>query len=57
MKKHPRAFWVDFGDFSWFQMDMITDIRFVGGFVRAGSITPEQTLWQSRIPYPPLGVT
>lgn len=42
MKKHPGAFWVDFGDFNWFRMDEITDIRFVGGFARAGSITPEQ---------------
>jgi hypothetical protein len=33
---------VDFGDFNWFRMDEITDIRFVGGFARAGSITPEQ---------------
>jgi hypothetical protein len=33
---------VDFGDFNWFRMDEITDIRFVGGFARTGSITPEQ---------------
>ncbi len=33
---------MDFGDFNWFRMDEITDIRFVGGFARAGSITPEQ---------------
>ena len=42
LKKHPGAFWVDFGDFSWFRMDEITDIRFVGGFARAGSITSEE---------------
>lgn len=42
LKKHPGAFWVDFGDFNWFRMDEITDIRFVGGFARAGSITPEE---------------
>ncbi|KAL3786618.1 hypothetical protein ACHAW5_007748 [Stephanodiscus triporus] len=42
LKKHPGAFWVDFGDFNWFRMDEIVDIRFVGGFARAGSITPEQ---------------
>ena len=39
LAKHPGAFWVDFGDFNWYRMDEITDIRFVGGFARAGSIT------------------
>ena len=42
LAKHPGAFWVDFGDFNWFRMDEITDIRFVGGFARAGSITPKE---------------
>lgn len=42
LAKHPGAFWVDFGDFNWFRMDEITDIRFVGGFARAGSVTPEE---------------
>jgi len=42
LAKHPGAFWVNFGDFNWFKMDEITDIRFVGGFARAGSITPEE---------------
>eukprot|EP00586_Coscinodiscus_wailesii_P021061 CAMPEP_0172495546 /NCGR_PEP_ID=MMETSP1066-20121228/71465_1 /TAXON_ID=671091 /ORGANISM="Coscinodiscus wailesii, Strain CCMP2513" /LENGTH=341 /DNA_ID=CAMNT_0013267289 /DNA_START=74 /DNA_END=1099 /DNA_ORIENTATION=+ len=41
-KKHPGAFWVDFGDFNWFRMDKIEAIRFVGGFARAGSVTPEE---------------
>ncbi len=40
-KKHPDAFWVDFGDFNWFRME-IERINFVGGFARAGSITPEE---------------
>lgn len=44
LKKHPGAFWVDFGDFNWFRMDEIKDIRFVGGFARAGQITPEEYL-------------
>ena len=39
MKKHPDAFWVDFGDFSYFKMDSIQSIRYIGGFARAGSIT------------------
>mmetsp|Transcript_16538 Transcript_16538/g.29922 ORF Transcript_16538/g.29922 Transcript_16538/m.29922 type:complete len:337 (+) Transcript_16538:111-1121(+) len=42
LAKHPGAFWVDFGDFNWFRMDEIVDIRFVGGFARAGSITPAE---------------
>lgn len=41
LAKHPGAFWVDFGDFNWFRMEEIVDIRFVGGFARAGSITPK----------------
>jgi len=41
LAKHPDAFWVDFGDFNWFRMK-IEDIRFVGGFARAGAITAEQ---------------
>lgn len=40
-KKHPDAFWVDFGDFNWFRME-IEKINFVGGFARAGSISPEE---------------
>jgi len=42
LKKHPNAFWVEFGDFNFFRMDTIKDIRFVGGFARAGSITPDE---------------
>eukprot|EP00578_Thalassiosira_sp_NH16_P006635 CAMPEP_0181109454 /NCGR_PEP_ID=MMETSP1071-20121207/18182_1 /TAXON_ID=35127 /ORGANISM="Thalassiosira sp., Strain NH16" /LENGTH=329 /DNA_ID=CAMNT_0023193145 /DNA_START=64 /DNA_END=1053 /DNA_ORIENTATION=+ len=41
LAKHPGAFWVNFGDFNWFRMEEIVDIRFVGGFARAGSITPK----------------
>ncbi|KAL3938832.1 MAG: hypothetical protein SGBAC_006333 [Bacillariaceae sp.] len=39
--KHPGAFWIDFGDFNWFTMD-VEHIRFVGGFARAGSITAKE---------------
>ncbi|KAL7438041.1 hypothetical protein ACHAXM_005973 [Skeletonema potamos] len=42
LSKHPGAFWVEFGDFNWFRMDEIIDVRFVGGFARAGSVTPEE---------------
>merc|ERR1711957_277879 len=41
-KKHPNAFWMDFGDFIWFRMEEIKAIRFVGGFARAGSVTAEE---------------
>jgi len=40
--KHPNAFWADFGDFNWFRMEEIVDIRFVGGFARAGNVKPEE---------------
>jgi putative heme iron utilization protein len=42
LKKHPDAFWVQFGDFSWWRMENIKTIRYIGGFARAGSITPEE---------------
>lgn len=42
LKKHPTATWVNFGDFNWFRMDEIIDIRFVGGFGRAGDVSPEE---------------
>jgi len=41
LSKHPNAFWVNFGDFNWFRMDEIVDIRFVGGFARAGNVAPD----------------
>lgn len=41
LQKHPGAFWVDFGDFFWYSME-VEAIRFVGGFARAGSVTAEE---------------
>ena len=41
LKKHPGAFWIEFGDFNLFKME-IEKINFVGGFARAGSVTPEE---------------
>eukprot|EP00613_Pedinella_sp_CCMP2098_P001188 CAMPEP_0171623284 /NCGR_PEP_ID=MMETSP0990-20121206/17840_1 /TAXON_ID=483369 /ORGANISM="non described non described, Strain CCMP2098" /LENGTH=323 /DNA_ID=CAMNT_0012189429 /DNA_START=9 /DNA_END=980 /DNA_ORIENTATION=- len=41
LKKHPGAFWVDFGDFTWFRLETIKAVRFVGGFARAGAISSE----------------
>jgi len=39
--KHPNAFWVDFGDFSVYEMTELVQVRLVGGFARAGSINPK----------------
>jgi len=39
--KHPGAFWVDFGDFTWYRMD-VEKIAFVGGFARAGGVTVKE---------------
>jgi putative heme iron utilization protein len=41
LQKHPGAFWVEFGDFFWYRMT-VQAVRFVGGFARAGSVTPEE---------------
>ncbi|KAL1496397.1 hypothetical protein AB1Y20_016352 [Prymnesium parvum] len=43
-KKHPNAFWVDFGDFAFFRMRQLKAVNFVGGFARAGVISPEDFL-------------
>jgi len=40
-KKHPKAFWIDFGDFKVFRME-VEHIRFVMGFARAGDVTAEE---------------
>lgn len=37
-QRHPGSFWVEFGDFHWFQMTNIVAARVVGGFARAGSV-------------------
>jgi hypothetical protein len=41
LQRHKDAYWVDFGDFSFFCMSSIKAIRFVGGFARVGDITAE----------------
>mmetsp|Transcript_3950 Transcript_3950/g.7384 ORF Transcript_3950/g.7384 Transcript_3950/m.7384 type:complete len:364 (+) Transcript_3950:90-1181(+) len=41
LQKHPGAFWVEFGDFFWYRME-VEAIRFVGGFARAGTVTPKE---------------
>eukprot|EP01038_Epipyxis_sp_PR26KG_P014195 gene14195-19048_t len=42
LNRHKDAYWIDFGDFSYFTMESIVGVRFVGGFAMAGSITPEE---------------
>ena len=42
LAKHPDAFWVDFGDFSWHRMDGILGARLVGGFARAGGVDGDE---------------
>lgn len=37
-KKHPGAFWIDFGDFKTFRME-VESVRFVMGFASAGGVT------------------
>lgn len=41
---HPNAFWVDFGDFTFFRMSELKAVRFIGGFARAGDIAPDDFL-------------
>ena len=50
LKKHKDAFWVDFGDFSYFSLDSIEHVRYVGGFARAGSVTGAEYLSSSADP-------
>ena len=49
LQKHPGAFWVDFGDFNWFRME-VEHCRFVGGFARAGTVTADQ--YRTAVPDP-----
>ena len=39
LKQHPDAFWVDFGDFSWFKMTELKEVKYVGGFGRAATVS------------------
>ena len=41
LAKHKEAFWIDFGDFTYFKMESLESIRYVGGFAMAGSLTPD----------------
>jgi len=50
LKRHPGAYWVDFGDFSWFKMTDIAGCRIVGGFARAGSVSASEYEGTTRDP-------
>jgi putative heme iron utilization protein len=41
LAKHPDAFWIDFGDFHWYRMN-VEKVRFDGGFARAGSVSADE---------------
>lgn len=49
LKKHPNAFWVTFGDFSWYKLE-VKKINFVGGFARAGKVSGDA--YRSAVPDP-----
>lgn len=44
MKRHPDAFWIDFGDFSYWSLNNLSSLRYIGGFARAGSLKPSEYL-------------
>ena len=50
LKKHKNAYWIDFGDFKYFLMDNIVEVRYVGGFAQAGAINGEDYLTNSPDP-------
>lgn len=50
LKTHPGAYWVDFGDFTWFKMTDIAGCRIVGGFARAGSVSASEYEGTTRDP-------
>jgi len=44
LKRHKDAYWIDFGDFSYFTMTSIEAIRYIGGFAMAGGVTSQDYL-------------
>lgn len=44
LKRHKDAYWIDFGDFSYFSVTSLKTIRYIGGFAMAGSVTPKEYL-------------
>ncbi len=44
LERHKNAYWIDFNDFSFYKFDQIINIRFVGGFSKAGQINVNEFL-------------
>jgi len=42
LARHKDAYWIDFGDFTYFTMEHLETVRYVGGFAMAGSVTAEE---------------
>ena len=53
LKKHKDAYWIDFGDFSYFTMTSLEIVRYVGGFAMAGSISATEYMNASPDPIAP----
>eukprot|EP01036_Dinobryon_divergens_P022988 gene22988-31295_t len=53
LSRHKDAYWIDFGDFSFFSMYEIVAVRYVGGFAMAGSISPGEYLASKPDPIAP----
>ena len=53
LAKHKEAFWINFGDFSMFKMTSLLNVRYVGGFARAGTCSLEEYLAASPDPIAP----
>jgi putative heme iron utilization protein len=41
LKYHPKAFWINFSDFECYVLSDISQLRFVGGFAKAGNVEPQ----------------
>lgn len=56
LKKHADAYWIDFGDFSYFSMQSCSLIRYVGGFAMAGSVQPADYMAATSDPIAPFSL-
>jgi len=53
LAKHPQAFYVDFGDFSFFRMDKVVSGHLIGGFGRVAQLQSADYLGASADPIAP----
>ena len=53
LSKHKDAFWINFGDFSMFKMTSLLNVRYVGGFARAGSCSGDEYMAAAPDPIAP----